>query len=138
MQKLFYYKKRQKFITKWVRFFITKCDSFITNTDSYYKLRRFYHKMLQLLQDAMFITNCDSTVFDDIIKIHLAYIFMSRTQTIKFRPKDLAERICNSIATFVTYIRKTLTLVFQKKTFGFSKEEILYFNLSTIPNILAL
>ena len=77
--------------------------------------------MLQLLQDAMFITNCDSTVFDDIIKIHLGYIFMSRTQTIKFRPKDLAERICNSIATFVTYIRKTLTLVFQKKNFWFFK-----------------
>ena len=94
--------------------------------------------MLQSLQDAMFITNCDSTVFDDIIKIRLAYIFMSRTQTIKFGPKDLAKRICNSIATFVTYVRKTLTLVFQKKTFGFSKEEILHFNLSTIPNILAI
>ena len=41
---------RQKFITKCVRFSITKCDS-------YYKLRRFYYKMRHLLQNAMFITN---------------------------------------------------------------------------------
>ena len=31
---------RQKFITKCVRFFITKCDDFITKCDSYYKMRR--------------------------------------------------------------------------------------------------
>ena len=31
---------RQKFITKCVRFFITKCDNFITKWDSYYKMRR--------------------------------------------------------------------------------------------------
>ena len=35
-----YYKMRQKFITKCVRFFDTKCDSFITKCDSYYKMRR--------------------------------------------------------------------------------------------------
>ena len=50
------------FITKYVRFFITKCDRFITKCDSYYKLRQFYHKMRQLLQNATFITNCDSTM----------------------------------------------------------------------------
>ena len=33
MQQLFYYKMREKFITKCVRFFITKYDS-------YYKMRR--------------------------------------------------------------------------------------------------
>ena len=27
----------------------------------YYKMRQFYYKMRQLLQNAMFITNCDST-----------------------------------------------------------------------------
>ena len=36
IQQLFYYKMRQKFITKYVRFFITKCDS-------YYKMRRLLH-----------------------------------------------------------------------------------------------
>ena len=41
------YKIRQKFITKYVRFFITKCDS--------------YYKMRQLLRNATFITNCNST-----------------------------------------------------------------------------
>ena len=41
---------------------IKKCDSyFITKCDSYHKLWRFYYKMRQLLQNATFITNCDST-----------------------------------------------------------------------------
>ena len=52
---LFYYKTREKFITKYVRSFITKCDS-------YYKMRRFYYKTWQLLQNATFMTNCDSTL----------------------------------------------------------------------------
>ena len=41
---------------------ITKCDSFITKYDNYYKMQRFYYKIRQLLQNATFITNCDSTV----------------------------------------------------------------------------
>ena len=49
------------FITKCIRFFVTKCDSFITKCNSYYKVRRFYHKIRHLLQNAKFITNCDST-----------------------------------------------------------------------------
>ena len=47
-------------ITKCVSYFITKCDSIITNWDSYYKLRQFCHKVRQLLQNATFITICDS------------------------------------------------------------------------------
>ena len=46
MRQPFYYKMRQKFITKCVRFVITKCDS-------YYKMQRFYYKMLQLYQNEM-------------------------------------------------------------------------------------
>ena len=61
MRQLFYYKMQQKFITKCVRFFITKCDSFILKCDINYKMRRFYYEMRQLLQNATFITNCDST-----------------------------------------------------------------------------
>ena len=38
MRQLFYYKMRQKLITKCVRFFITKCDSFIIKRDSCYKM----------------------------------------------------------------------------------------------------
>ena len=47
---------------------ITKCDSyfiyrmqqrFITKCYSYYKMRRFYYKMRQLLQNATFNTKCD-------------------------------------------------------------------------------
>ena len=48
-----YYKIRQVFTTG--------CYTFIAKCGSYYKLRRFYYKMLQLLQNATFITNCDST-----------------------------------------------------------------------------
>ena len=45
MRQLIYYKMRQKFVAKCVRFFFTNCDSFITKCDSYYK-------MLRLLQIA--------------------------------------------------------------------------------------
>ena len=47
-----YYKMRQ--------FFVTKYDSFITNSDSYYKLQQLSYKMRQFLENATFITNCDS------------------------------------------------------------------------------
>ena len=45
---------------------ITKCDSFIAKYKSYYKLQWFYYKMLQLLQNAMSITNCDSTLWNKL------------------------------------------------------------------------
>ena len=61
MWQLFYFKMRQKFITKCPRFVITKCDSFIRNCDSYYKMRWFYYKMRQSLQNASFITKCVGT-----------------------------------------------------------------------------
>ena len=49
MGQLFYCKLHQKFITKFVRIFLTKCDSFIiicyngfiTTCDVYYKIRRY-------------------------------------------------------------------------------------------------
>ena len=40
----------QKLIEKYVRFFVIKCDIFITKRNSYYKLWRFYYKMRQLFQ----------------------------------------------------------------------------------------
>ena len=40
MGQLFYYKMQQKFIKKCVSFFITKCDSFVTKCDIYYKIQR--------------------------------------------------------------------------------------------------
>ena len=51
IRQLFYYKMRQV-ITKYVRIFITKCDSFITKCNSYYKMRQFYYKLRRLLQFA--------------------------------------------------------------------------------------
>ena len=66
MRQLVYYKMREKFIKKCVRFFITKCDSC-------YKLRQLYYKMRQLLQNVTFITNCDSTAD---INSRLQEIFM--------------------------------------------------------------
>ena len=35
----------------------------------YYKMRQFYYKMRQLLQNATFITNCDSTLINFILSI---------------------------------------------------------------------
>ena len=47
---LYYYKMRQKFIKKCVRFFITKYDHFMTKCDSYYKMWRFCFKMQQFVK----------------------------------------------------------------------------------------
>ena len=52
MRQLFYYKVRQKFITKCVRFFITKCDDFITKCNSYYEMRL----LLQIATVQLFIS----------------------------------------------------------------------------------
>ena len=57
----FYYKTRQKFITKHVRWFITKWADFITKRGRYYKMSRFYYKTRQVLQNAPFITKRGST-----------------------------------------------------------------------------
>ena len=40
---------------------MTNGDNFTTKSTSYYKIRRFYHKIRQLLQNAMFITKCFGT-----------------------------------------------------------------------------
>ena len=34
----------------------------LKNRDSYYNMRQFHYEMRQLLQNALFITNCDSTL----------------------------------------------------------------------------
>ena len=49
------------FSKKCARIFITICDCFIKKCDSYYKMRQFSYKIRQFLQNATFITNCDST-----------------------------------------------------------------------------
>ena len=70
-------------ITKCDSYFITKCHRsllknapsfllqnaiiFLQNT-SYYKMPRFYYKMRQLLQNATFIINCDSTACNSLSK----------------------------------------------------------------------
>ena len=61
MRQLFYYKIRQQFITKCISFFIRKCDSSIC--DIYYKIRRFYYKMHQLLQKVTLL---------EIVTVHIS------------------------------------------------------------------
>ena len=63
-----YYKMRQKFITKCVKFFIAK-------SDSYYKMRRFYNKMRQLLQNVASITKCVRIELNTRIKTNIATTF---------------------------------------------------------------
>ena len=50
MRQLFYYKMRQKFITKCVGFFITKCNSFVTKCDDFITTFNSYYKLRRLLQ----------------------------------------------------------------------------------------
>ena len=65
MRQLFHYNMRKKFITKCVRFFIRKCvrffirkyDGFIT------KCKQLLQIATTSLQNATFVTNCDSTTF---------------------------------------------------------------------------
>ena len=48
-------------IAKCVRIFIRKCDSFVKKHGRYYEMYRFYYKMRQLLQNAIFIVKCVGT-----------------------------------------------------------------------------
>ena len=65
---LFIRKIRPKFIAKCVRLFIKICDSFVAKHNRYYKTRRFYYKMWELLQNAIFITKRVGTKLDLKIK----------------------------------------------------------------------
>ena len=90
---LFYYKMQQKFITKCVRFFITKCDTLTTKRDSYYKMR-------QLLQNATFITDCDSTSFIQRAGVLMNFVLTSVgclpvTIKIKFVQSDQLVLFCS-------------------------------------------
>ena len=65
---LFIRKIRPKFIAKCVRFFMKICDSFVAKHNRYCKTRRFYYKMWELLQNAIFITKRVGTKLDLKIK----------------------------------------------------------------------
>ena len=52
MIQLFYYKIRQKLVTKYTWFSIRKCDSLITKCNRYLKMCLFYYKMRHSLQNA--------------------------------------------------------------------------------------
>ena len=72
-----YYKVRWQLLQSVTAFFITKCDnlllqsattillqsvtSVIIKCDRYYKVRRFYYKVRQVLQSVTIITKCDKT-----------------------------------------------------------------------------
>ena len=73
-----YYKVRWQLLQSATAFFITKCDnlllqlsataillqsvaSVVTKCDRYYKVRRFYYKVRQVLQTVTIITKCDRT-----------------------------------------------------------------------------
>ena len=73
---------RQKFITKYVRFFITKCDS-------YYKLRQLYYKMLRILH---------------IVREHLSISLTVSSKQIKLKVKvRLLSSTILFLATFITF-----------------------------------
>ena len=55
---------------------MTKCDGIITNCDSFFitKCDTVYYKLRQVLQSAMIITNCDSTL---AFRINIKYLRMN-------------------------------------------------------------
>ena len=67
-RQLFYYKLRLNFITKGVSYFITKRADFIAERGSFCKMRRFYYKTGQLLQNASIITKWGCT---DVVHIFI-------------------------------------------------------------------
>ena len=81
---LVYYKVRRTVITNCDSFFITKCDTV------YYKLR-------QVLQSAMIITNCDSTIFPFV----LLKIKWPPTQAIN---NDRSLRVLNYICIIYLFV----------------------------------
>ena len=64
----------QSHVLKCVRFFITKCDSFVTKYVRYYKICRFYYQVRKLLQNTIIITKCVSTC-SFIPKQHFSVLF---------------------------------------------------------------
>ena len=85
MRQLFYYIMRQKFITKCVRFFITKCDSFIQNAAV------FLQNVAVITKCDNFITKCDITclVFNPLVMslkyVLKRYAISSALQKLPFR-----------------------------------------------------
>ena len=95
-------KKVLQIATAW---FITKCDGqlsqiatafllqtatrFITSCDRYYKVRWIYYKLRQVLQSAMIITNCDSTI--DLLFFAIKCDSGSPTNTSKVLADDFQE-----------------------------------------------
>ena len=73
MQYLFYYKIRQTFITKCVKFFIKKCQF-------YYKMRQLLQNATTFLQNATAITKCDDyyklQMQQDMLLLKLNHILM--------------------------------------------------------------
>ena len=52
MWQVLYYKMRQKFPIVYVRFYMTKCDRFITKYEVYYKIHKYkpLYKLLKLYE----------------------------------------------------------------------------------------
>ena len=90
MQQLFYYKMRKKFITKCIRVFITKFNSFITKCDIITKRNNFitkcdsYYKMQGLLkiatvQSETFIAKLCRSCFSECFMTFLKTTALLRT-----------------------------------------------------------
>ena len=78
---LVYYKVQWTVLTNCESFLLQSATRFITNCDRYYKVRWIYYKLRQVLQSAMIITNCDSTIglnsdfFHLILMVHCLLTF---------------------------------------------------------------
>ena len=98
MQQLIYYKMRQKFVTKCVRFFITNCDSFITKCDVYYKLQHYN----ELLIDFIFWNNIFRWIFWKIPK-KMKMAESSRSLLSPIKKKVKRSKLAGMVTTKTTF-----------------------------------
>ena len=79
-------------------FLLQSATRFIANCDRYYKVRWIYYKLRQVLQSAMIITNCDSTII--VPKLcHSTHLFYIPSRIYHCSPMDLSRESKTSTNT---------------------------------------
>ena len=58
-------------------FLLQSATRFITNCDRYYEVRWIYYKLREVLQSAMIITNCDSTIKCSVFSQRVAWLIFT-------------------------------------------------------------
>ena len=92
---------RQKFITKCIRFFTTKCDIFITKCEDFITKCKSYYKMRRLLHNASVQTNASSETNYNFLQ----ELFFSRN----YKNFDESKFLNDLNKTIINFDNETLT-----------------------------